>query len=78
MSARLVMVTWHDAHSSAAADFDAATHHRPCVMHTVGWLVQKDDAGVTVACERYEEGGDWQYRAPTFIPLAMVQKIGKP
>jgi len=78
VTAKLVMVTWHDAHSSAAEDYDEARHHQPCVMYTVGWLVKKDDAGVTVACERYDEDGVWCFRAPTFIPAGMVVKVGKP
>jgi hypothetical protein len=78
VKARLVMVTWHDAHSTAADDYDEAKHHQPCVMYTVGWLMKKDEAGVTVACERYMENEEWRYRAPTFIPSGMVVKVGKP
>jgi len=78
VTAKLVMVTWHDAHSVVGSDYIESEHHQPCVMHTVGWLVKRDDAGITVACERYAHEGGWAWRQPTFIPAGMIQKVGKP
>lgn len=78
MTPRLVVVTWHDAHASAADEYEKAKHHQPCVMYTVGWVVDRDETGISVACERYHENGTWHYRAPTFIPGPMIQKVSRP
>ena len=75
---RFVEVQWNDAHSTGAATFDAAMHHRPCVMYTRGWLVKQDESGVSVACERYQEDGQWFYRGTTYIPAGMVVKVSRP
>jgi hypothetical protein len=39
-------------------DYIESEHHQPCVMHTVGWLVKRDDAGITVACEPAQSPGN--------------------
>lgn len=72
---RFVEVEWNDAQANGAATFDAAVHHKPCVMYTRGWLVKQDEAGVSVACERYQEEGQWHYRGSTFVPAGMIVKV---
>jgi hypothetical protein len=72
---RFVEVEWNDAHGTGSVTFDPSLHHKPCVMFTRGWLVKEDDTGVSVACERYQEEGQWCYRGSTFVPAGMVVKV---
>lgn len=74
---RLVIVTWHDAHSVGADDFDADKHHKPYVMKTVGWLVKRDESGTSIANEQYTEDDVTKYRGSTFIPAGMVVKVSR-
>lgn len=71
---RLVMVTWHDAHSKTHS-FDLGRDHKPARMFTVGWLLRRDESGVTIANEREADGDSWDYRGHTFIPSGMIVKI---
>lgn len=74
---RLVCVTWNDAAGTATRIFDAHRDHAPTVMHTVGWLLKQDRAGVSVACERWMEDGQWAYRGHTFIPRQIVVSVSR-
>lgn len=76
MTTHLVRVTWHDAHATATDVYTKAKHHAPAVMYTVGWLLDDDGIGVSVACERYPDDVlGWNYRGHTFIPRGIVVKI---
>jgi hypothetical protein len=74
----VVLVVWHDAHSStqtwtAIADLD----DEPCVVYTVGFLLpnQKKDH-VVVAQSYYDDGdGDRDVDAVLCIPVGMVRSM---
>lgn len=73
----LVMVTWNDAHGSTA-EYYAEKMHAPAVMHTVGWLMEANDTGVSLCSEQAPDvDGEFEYRCHTFIPLGMVVKVQK-
>lgn len=74
---RLSVVRWNDAHSVGADDFDADKHHKPMVMETVGWIVLRNETGVSIACERYTEDGVTKHRGSTFIPAGMIVKVSR-
>lgn len=76
MKPDLVMVTWDDAHGSTA-EYYAEKMHAPAVMHTVGWLMEANDAGVSLCSEQAPDGDESDYRCHTFIPLAMVVSVQK-
>lgn len=70
------VVEWDDAQGSATKAFTRAdTPHGSIVMFTLGWLLQEDENGVSVACERYEDEGQEFFRGHTFIPKGMVRKL---
>lgn len=71
----LVLVTWNDAQSSATRIYTKARDHAPTVMYTIGWLMDRDEAGVSVCCERFLEDGEWNYRGHTFIPAGMLKDV---
>lgn len=71
---RLVVVSWHDAHAQTHS-FDILKDHRPARMFTVGWLLKRDESGVTIANEREDTGDGWDYRGHTFIPSGMVVSV---
>lgn len=73
--ARFVEVEWNDANVTTLTTFDPATHHKPTVMFTRGWLLKHDDAGISVAAERYAEDGAWAYRGHTFVPAGMIVRV---
>ena len=71
----VVAVEWDDAHGSITDEVTPMTlsaMHGPCVMVTVGWLLQLDDEGVSIANERQPDGS---CRGHTFVPLGMVRSI---
>lgn len=72
---RLMLVRWNDAHSVSAEDFDADKHHKPYVMETIGWIVKRDAAGISLANERCTDEGVTKYRGSTFIPAGMVVRV---
>lgn len=71
MTPRLVIVTWNDANGTATKVYEDKDH-APVVISTVGWLLKKDDAGISIACERYQDDEKMAYRGHTFIPAGMV------
>ena len=75
MTPKLVIVSWNDAQATATRVYVKERDHVPTVMHTVGWLLDQDDRGVSVACERFEEDGQWSYRGHTFVPAGMLIKV---
>jgi hypothetical protein len=68
--ARLVAVTWKDAHASDGVF--QSKDHAPVTMLTVGWLLCRDANGVSLANERHEDGS---YRGQSFIPAGMVKRV---
>ena len=75
MTPPLVIVTWHDANASATEVYQKAKHHIPAILTTVGWLVDDDELGVSLCCERNTDEADMWHRGHTFIPRGMVVKI---
>lgn len=69
-----VHVTWNDANSPGAAETYEPTEipHAPVVVETWGFALRQDEAGITVANERFEDG---RYRGLTFIPGSMLVGI---
>jgi hypothetical protein len=69
---RLGIVTWNDAAGSATKVYEEKRDHQPTVMHTGGWIIKNDEAGISIACEWYLEEDQLEWRGHTFIPRAMV------
>lgn len=75
MTPDLVIVAWHDAHGSML-DYYAEKMHAPALMHTVGWLMEANQAGVSLCSEQADDESS-EYRCHTFIPLGMVVSVQK-
>lgn len=70
-----VIVTWDDAHASLDPITKAeAEQMKPARTDSIGYLVAKTKAGVTIAYDAYDDG---TYGAYSFIPTGMVVKIRK-
>ncbi len=67
----IIGVTWNDAHGSDGTISAHEVDHKPYVYTTVGYLVKSDDAGVSLAHEKSEDG---KFRQVTFVPRVMVVK----
>lgn len=72
---QFVFVYWEDAHADfdMTSPTDALLKHKPAQAVTPGWLMVDNEIGVTVAGEYFPE--DESYRAPSFIPRAMVTDV---
>lgn len=69
----LVAVTWNDAHGNALGEFAAhEIPHAPYVWTTIGFLLRRDDQGVSLASELGAEGN---YRGVNFIPQGMILSV---
>lgn len=67
------VVTWDDAHGSAAdemSETELERKHKGITYVSYGWIVRTNEAGVTLAAEWCPE--DKKYRATMFIPRGMV------
>ena len=62
-----MIVVWEDA----AYDLDEVPEM--AVATTLGFLVRHDNASITIASERFDDGS---YRAFTTIPLVNVRMVG--
>lgn len=74
MLGELVVVTWLDAHGSAANvvyDIDEIPHS-PIECTSYGLLLKHDDVGVSIASERV---GVDTYRGYSFVPAGMLLKL---
>lgn len=79
-----VYVLWLDAHGLGPAEdvapADVARRvHRGWPTHTVGFLLQSDDKGVSIATDVQEPDADAEspgptYRGAHFIPRGMIQR----
>lgn len=67
------VVVWDDSveHSDGAG----RAVHKPARQVRVGWMVQHDGQGITVASEYSHDDGTW--RGEHFIPNAMIVSITK-
>ena len=77
-SKHLVLVSWDDAWGDT--DGFATLHgiqqtHHPMLVQTLGWLLQDDATGISIANEQSTADGQPTYRGRTFIPRAMVQSV---
>lgn len=77
-SKHLVLVEWNDAWGDT--DGFATMHgiqqtHHPMQVQTIGWLLQDDEVGVSLANEQSIADGTPTYRGRTFIPRAMVVEV---
>ena len=74
----LVLVLWDDAWADtdgfATMHGIAQTHH-PMKIQTIGWLLQDDNTGISLANERSSENGTETFRGRTFVPRAMVKSV---
>jgi hypothetical protein len=71
----LVAVAWDDAHGSINVDIHKdklGGVHAPFLMMTVGFLLEFDEVGISVA---NEVGQDGEYRGHTFVPFDNVREI---
>jgi hypothetical protein len=75
---QLVIVSWDDAwqdqENFATAHGIAATHE-PMPVETIGWLIQDDHVGVSVANEQSTQDGHDVFRGRTFVPRAMIKSV---
>lgn len=60
-----VIVVWEDADcgEEAVDKHTVISYHRPTIVHTIGWVLMDDDAGITLVTEFYSE----TFRGRTFI-----------
>lgn len=72
----VVIVGWDDAHGSAHREVtEDDMPHRPIRMYTVGWLLKRDDTGVSIANEHATDADSTCYRGHTFIPAGMIRSF---
>jgi hypothetical protein len=69
----LVLVEWLDANTDnePVTEDNVSSVHRPYVIHTLGWVLQHDDIGITLCNEFYLDS----YRGRTFIPAGMIVHV---
>lgn len=75
---QFVMVLWDDAwqdQENFATAHGIQSTHEPMPVETVGWLIQDDEVGVSLANERSTQDGHDVFRGRTFIPRAMVRSV---
>lgn len=65
---------WQDAENFQSAHGITLTH-KPLVVKTLGWLMVRDEIGVSIANERTHEAETETFRGRTFIPHGMVQSV---
>jgi hypothetical protein len=70
----LVQVTWHDAHSISGDGWVclAEMEKGPCVVETVGWLIEEANPKHIVIAQSYNDSE--LYDNIIAIPVAMVVK----
>jgi hypothetical protein len=75
---QFVVVIWDDAWQDQE-NFTTAhgiiSTHEPMPVETMGWLIQEDAIGVSVANERSTQDGHDVFRGRTFIPRAMIKSV---
>lgn len=74
----LSVVIWDDAWSSGIEILtlkEVEEKHHPSIMQTLGWVLQDDDRGISIANERCMDKGDECYRGHTFIPRSLIKSV---
>jgi hypothetical protein len=78
MELQFVQMVWNDAWQDQE-NFSSAhgikSTHEPMKVETIGWLIQDDEVGVSLANERSTQDGIDVFRGRTFVPRAMVQSV---
>lgn len=72
----LVVVEWADAWvdgSDPVNPADVKASHKPKIIVTLGYLLLRDDVGVSLANEYYHD--EDVYRGRTFVPAAMLLSV---
>lgn len=75
-----VSVVWKDAWKSVDIEItlkNVQDFHKPALMETRGYLLMHDEVGITLANERCLDKDDEAFRAPSFIPAAMVVSVSR-
>jgi len=78
MTPYLARVRWDDAHGDANQTVYDLTDlaHEPLVVESVGYVVRKDDTGVTMFTDRvHQQDGSFSWRGRGFIPNGMIREI---
>ena len=75
MAARIVVVEWGDAFIDTE-DFDqkSADKTKPIARKTVGFLAAKNQHGLVLATDRFDNKKDGKWSGKLFIPWGMVEK----
>jgi hypothetical protein len=75
---QLVIVVWNDAwqdQENFATAHGIVSTHGPMPVQTIGWIIQDDEVGVSVANEASTEDGHDVFRGRTFVPRAMITSV---
>lgn len=69
---RPVVIEWYDAvdHGSGSV----SPHHKGVYQIAVGWLLKRDEEGVSYAVE-YSENDEAEWRNENFIPAVLIRKV---
>ena len=67
----IVVVEWLDAVSHG--DGDGQPRHKPARLRAIGWLLQYDDNGISIAYEYSEDDHSW--RCEQFIPSSLIVNV---
>lgn len=72
----IVKVIWIDAFSEIDKTVYSEQEliHEPLTLESVGWLLRKDEKGVTIAMDR-DPQEEFTFRNVGFIPFSMVKEI---
>lgn len=75
MAHSLAFVVWEDAWSNTSNNWTAkeVVKQSPCILRSVGFLLQDDETGVSLALEYEESVGS--YRKVQHIPRQSIQKV---
>ena len=75
---QLVELVWTDAWADVdgfASEHGISITHKPMIIKTIGWLIQDDDVGVSIANECNTTTDGHTFRGRTFVPRKMVQSM---
>lgn len=69
---KLVMVSWDDAQAAGGWTDSGHIEHGPDRISSVGWLVRRDEIGVTICQSSNNEG---KIADTLFVPAVLVRKV---
>jgi hypothetical protein len=69
---KVVQVTWEDAQGESGWKATGDIVHEPDRITSVGWLVKRDDVGVTI-CQSFNRDG--RIADTLFVPAAYVRTV---